>query len=572
MYYLLNQSNQLIAADETLLQLCEVSDIHELNKQIILETITFIATSDTKIEIKNKTKSYNLPIRKTLLSTLLGDLTLVVVEMEPEALSAIEDTDRIDTIPIEQKDTPSTEETNETDSVEIEAEALSSKKDTNEIDIDSLIIKQPDTQEPPTVIHDIEKELLDNSEALEPIKDTTPDTIPTPSQEPIYINVSEISQEIGISEDDFNAFLNEYITTALDLEKDLQKDNDSQAHKDAINTLSHLSEVLQLNTIGTIVNNIEKSTSHTRKQHINALYDALSRITTTEPKIVRDTEKTDEKEMLLDLDNIPTDTVESVIPSDKTDKKEMLLDLDNIPANTVQTNKREDTETEKDDLFILDFDTDIPTDKKPEESITKDVPASSEKFELDFETTPTQKRTEKEPSKQDTVDLVSIDELPSKLSIDSVEETPKKESMVLNTPSTHDTIEQPSKKVKKSTTFGELDLSKVEPIHFDFSLHTAAEELSLPESLIEEFMLDFVEQAHTETDKMLVAYKNGDLDTIQKIGHLLKGVSSNLRITALADTLYNIQFCENSDNLESLIKNYWGHFLAFEKQIKPHNK
>jgi len=67
---------------------------------------------------------------------------------------------------------------------------------------------------------------------------------------------------------------------------------------------------------------------------------------------------------------------------------------------------------------------------------------------------------------------------------------------------------------------------------------------------------------------MLDAYEEGNLDKIQKIGHLLKGTSSNLRIKPLADTLYKIQFCEDSSNLEYLIKDYWGHFLSFEIQIK----
>jgi hypothetical protein len=66
---------------------------------------------------------------------------------------------------------------------------------------------------------------------------------------------------------------------------------------------------------------------------------------------------------------------------------------------------------------------------------------------------------------------------------------------------------------------------------------------------------------------MLIAYEKGDLDTVNKIGHLLKGVSSNLRITTLSDTLYKIQFCEEPNDLENLIKDYWGHFLFFEKQI-----
>ena len=492
MYYILNKSNQLIAADETLLHLCEVSDIHELNRHIILETITFTTTFDTKIQIKNKTNTYDLSIHKVPLSTLLGELTLVIVDQELEAIPSV---------------------------------------NTDNIDIDSLIIKHNNTQESPTIIHHIEKELLDDSEAIKPIENTTPDTFNTLSKEPIFINVDEISQEIGISEDDFNTFLNEYITTALDLEKDLQEDSNTQSHKNAINTLSHLSEVLHLNTIGNIINNIEKSASHTRKQHINALYDALSRITTIQPNIVTDREKAEDKTMLLDLDAISTDTA--------------------------QEYKTEDTEpqTHKDDLFILDFDKDIPTQTKPEEPSTKDTSTLSEKVELDLENIPTQKQREKTPATHDTYDLALTDEIPSKPTVTIEEETPKAEPSV--------------PKPKKHDTFGELNLSDVEPIHFDFSLHDAADELSLPESLIEEFMLDFVDQAHTETDKMLEAYKEGDLSTIQKIGHLLKGVSSNLRITTLSDTLYKIQFCENPDDLESLIKNYWGHFLAFEKQIKP---
>jgi HPt (histidine-containing phosphotransfer) domain-containing protein len=119
-----------------------------------------------------------------------------------------------------------------------------------------------------------------------------------------------------------------------------------------------------------------------------------------------------------------------------------------------------------------------------------------------------------------------------------------------------------------SESFGTIDLSDVKPIHFDFQLDEAANDLSLPVELIEEFVVDFIDQAHVETDKMLEAYEKGDLDAIQKIGHLLKGTSSNLRINPLADTLYKIQFCEESSQLETLIKEYWAHFLSFENQIK----
>ena len=110
-------------------------------------------------------------------------------------------------------------------------------------------------------------------------------------------------------------------------------------------------------------------------------------------------------------------------------------------------------------------------------------------------------------------------------------------------------------------------LEDIQPVHFDFRLEEAADDLGLPVELIEEFVNDFILQAKEETPKMLEAYKRGELETIQKIGHLLKGAASNLRITPLAETLYEIQFCNDSSQLEPLIKNYWAHFLSFEKQM-----
>jgi hypothetical protein len=123
---------------------------------------------------------------------------------------------------------------------------------------------------------------------------------------------------------------------------------------------------------------------------------------------------------------------------------------------------------------------------------------------------------------------------------------------------------QPSSDQNGSKT---IDLSTVAPIHFDFQLKEAANDLGLPVELIEEFIQDFILQARSETQHMLEAYNKGDLSTINKIGHLLKGASSNLRINPLADTLYTIQFCENIDDLEPLIREYWGHFLSFEKRF-----
>jgi len=149
-------------------------------------------------------------------------------------------------------------------------------------------------------------------------------------------------------------------------------------------------------------------------------------------------------------------------------------------------------------------------------------------------------------------------------------ETPK-EAIVLEEPVIQDepAVQKRAKPKETSsfTSFGTISLDDVKPKHFDFQLREAADDLSLPVELIEEFVHDFIDQAHQETKKMLKAYEKGDLKSVQKIGHLLKGASSNLRINPLSDTLYKIQFCEDPSQLESLIKDYWAHFLSFENQI-----
>lgn len=112
-----------------------------------------------------------------------------------------------------------------------------------------------------------------------------------------------------------------------------------------------------------------------------------------------------------------------------------------------------------------------------------------------------------------------------------------------------------------------IEITTIKPIPFSFKISQAADELSLPEELIEEFIHDFIRQAHEETQNMLEAYENGDLASIQKIANLLKGTASNLRIHTLTDTLYDIQLCENPTQLKGFIIKYWGHFLSFEEQM-----
>ena len=295
--------------------------------------------------------------------------------------------------------------------------------------------------------------------------------------------------------------------------------------------------VLHLDLANHILEDINTSSQSTRTRYISSFYDVLSRITTTDtdkiiyaPASVPKTEESNDDDIKL----FDFDLVEDV------PKKETVTPNIEVPEIEIQS------ESKDNDIEL--FDLDLVEDAPKKETVTPNIEVSE--IEILSE------------NKDDDIKLFDLN--------------PEKES--LKTKTTTKNIDIPEVEIKPEatkkapevqqiTTFGDIDLSDVKPIHFDFQISAAAEELSLPESLIEEFMVDFVEQAHSETDNMLRAYKEGDLKTVNKIGHLLKGVSSNLRIIPLSETLYKIQFCEEPNDLKNLIEDYWGHFLFFEKQI-----
>ena len=438
MYYLLNQTNQIIAADERLLALCGVSHIDELSSRIILGDTTFDPVSEDQIIINND-QTYT--ISKTSLSSMLGELTLVnvaladTIKKDSELSELLAEDNFLDDITIG-------DSTEEISSLDLDADLISVKSDSDEeilslndeLDLEDLLLPEekvtgtPERTEETFSLSDEQalEDLLLPEEEVASISESDPE-----NDEEILIDIEKISQEMGVSHEDYNAFLDEYIDTALGLEADLQSEEEEK-RADAISTLSQLSDVLHLPLIDTIIQKLSTVPTDAHKEVIASFYATLSRLTTQTAK--------KEEDISLELFDMPLEKVETI--------EEMKA------AKTVNTN-----------------------------------------------------------------------------------------------------------------SFGTISLDGIKPIHFDFQLEEAANDLSLPVELIEEFVHDFIEQAHIETKKMLEAYEKGDLDAIQKIGHLLKGASSNLRINALSDTLYQIQFCEDSSNLETFIKEYWGHFLSFEIQI-----
>jgi hypothetical protein len=453
MYYIVNHTQHIIAADNSLLDLLSVDSIDTLYTKLALGDINFtLSGEEVTITTENGTKSYQ--IQSHLLSGMLGNITLVEIypseEPVEDVISIINDE------PITFSDSSNEEAETEEEKVSFDDELLDLISDTEETE-EKEIEKISFDDEPFELLSDTEEveekeiekisfddepfELLSDTE--ETSQESDAEVIATKEDDDvstIIIDIESISQNIGISIDDYNNFLNEYIDTAMTLEKDLNSEEDTK-RLNAISTLSHLSNVLHLPVITDIIDQIKDSSSSERNVLVKSLYATLARLSTT-PQ----------------AETVQDEIIETV----KEESNEPIADI-----------VEDKTNNEKEII---------------EEEIT-------------------------------------------------------------------------------TKGFGTIDLSDVKPIHFDFQMEAAANDLSLPVELIEEFVHDFIEQAHIETKKMLECYEKGDLDTIQKIGHLLKGTASNLRINTLADTLYEIQFCEDSNNLEKLIKEYWGHFLSFETQI-----
>jgi len=497
MYYILNETNQVIAADDSLLNLCGVAHINELSSSIARGNTTFDFISDVNVSIATEGTEETYSISKTSLSSMLGTLTLVnltVEEVSETSLPTLSDEDTdiedldsdiINSI-INEEEPPDSELLLD-EKIEASAEEEITFGDHLTLDDDVMDLKDTLPEEVTNI--ETDSKILDDSELFDLVLDDSPedesketvetlatteldteteeaplaldfdddlflDTDKVADTTEISINVEEISQKIGISTDDYNGFLNDFIDTSLGLEKDLQS-NDEETRASAIGTLSHLSDVLHLPVIGDIITNISDAKSNEQREVIESFYATLSRITTSEP--------TEEKIEI---------------------EKEPEINEDTLNVDLVE-------EDEKIELF-----------DEPE--------------------------TLKEPMIQEKVK---------------------------------------PRKATSSESFGTISLEGIKPKHFDFQLEEAANDLSLPVELIEEFVHDFIDQAHIETKKMLESYEEGDLDAIQKIGHLLKGASSNLRINPLSDTLYKIQFCEDTNQLEALIKDYWAHFLSFENQI-----
>ena len=85
----------------------------------------------------------------------------------------------------------------------------------------------------------------------------------------------------------------------------------------------------------------------------------------------------------------------------------------------------------------------------------------------------------------------------------------------------------------------------------------AADELGLPVDLIEEFIGDFIKQAHEFKEQLFTSVSESDFDNIKVLSHKLKGVAANLRIDDSFEVLRNINETADIKECEANLKQFY---------------
>ena len=126
-------------------------------------------------------------------------------------------------------------------------------------------------------------------------------------------------------------------------------------------------------------------------------------------------------------------------------------------------------------------------------------------------------------------------------------------------------IEEPVSAPESSSKLKLEERDTGESIIFD--PNEAAEALGLPESLILEFVNDFIEQAREEMKSFEKAYETGDIDTINEVAHKLKGVAANLRIEDMRQLMENVQHARNPKEVEKELIEFYHKLAALTKMM-----
>jgi hypothetical protein len=617
MYYITNQKDQIIAMDEALLKLLGFDTIESLQKKIARDEVTFDLSIPNELTISTDTEPYNYECETTALLSMFGELSLHTLQSKESeststladealtaALAAAEEHEAL--ISLEEEAEVSEEKETEEEGISLVEEPLISLEEETEEGAEAEVseekeaeeegislVEEPEEkeaeeapisleEEPFSFVSIIEEEaekesvsipeeseekeseepsmpldeepfsILEDIEEVEESEGKEPEEAPISVEEEPFSIIEEENIEVSETEDTGISMLEEP-------EVSEEKELDIGIVDEVEETLSHetVSEApttkeTSLTPILIDVEKVSRTIGISAEDYASFLNEFIDEAISLEKDLqsIDFQKQSDAIHTLKQLSGVLhlseiTEAIDRIEQSTSEEKVEQIEILYNTLARlTTSSVSGEMIETETETETEVEAEAEEPLIGLEEEAEVEEPLISLEEEKIEEET------EVEEP-------LIGLEE-------EKIEEEVSAEEKELEV---HEEVEEEL----PEGSFGMLtmqDLDEVKPIHFDFRLEEAADELSLPVELIEEFVNDFLVQAREETVNMLASYRAGDLDRIQKIGHLLKGASSNLRINPLADTLYEIQFCEDPSQLDGLIKNYWAHFISFEKQMK----
>ncbi len=97
----------------------------------------------------------------------------------------------------------------------------------------------------------------------------------------------------------------------------------------------------------------------------------------------------------------------------------------------------------------------------------------------------------------------------------------------------------------------------------------AADELGLPVDLIEEFIGDFIDQAHEFHDDLYASVKTEDYDNVQILSHKLKGVAANLRVEDAFDVLSVVNVSKDPEKILPNLNQFYRIIAKLEGKELP---
>jgi len=104
---------------------------------------------------------------------------------------------------------------------------------------------------------------------------------------------------------------------------------------------------------------------------------------------------------------------------------------------------------------------------------------------------------------------------------------------------------------------------------YAYDPHVAADELGLPVELIEEFIGDFIQQAHEFKTQLFDAALKEDFDEAHVLSHKLKGVAANLRVEDAFEVLSIINNSRDQIETEANLKQFYRIIAKMEGEEVP---